>query len=192
MLRSVLCRCAAPLAPARKSVVVGRVLAQAPAAFPVIQAGRPSQHHFRGLFRLHTGTHCSPRAMGPGPTVCRPTSSGPVFQEPRPVGSPSGHLGSCWGVPITPRSGFAPASHTAPFHGPLKNAGWFTSRSSQVAIMMTLSKRPDIHDPPKQNPVDGIRRPDRRPGQILASFTNHGSPQEGQRKQRDAHPDREG
>jgi hypothetical protein len=67
VLPCVLCRRATPLTPASESRLVGRVLPWTPAAFPVIQAGRPSRRHFRGLLRLHAGTHCIPGAMGARP-----------------------------------------------------------------------------------------------------------------------------
>ena len=114
VLPCVLCRRATPLTPARKPAVIGRVLTQTPAAFPVIQAGRPSRHHFRGLLRLHT---CC------GPSACGPTRSGPLSQELRHGSYPSCRLGSYWGVPTTPQTGLAPVRHTAPFHGALNNAG---------------------------------------------------------------------
>jgi hypothetical protein len=64
VLRHALCRRATPITPVSHRVVIGWSLRRDPAAFPEIQTGRRSRHHFRGLLGLHA---CC------GPSACRPT-----------------------------------------------------------------------------------------------------------------------
>jgi hypothetical protein len=114
VLRHALCRRATPPTPVSDPVVIGRFLSRGPWAFPVIQAGRRSRHHFRGLLGLHT---CC------GPSARRPTHGGPMSRELQRVGHPSRRLGSYWGPPTTPQAGLSPASGMAPFHGALNKSG---------------------------------------------------------------------
>ena len=101
VLRWTLCRRATPPTPVSDPAVLGRLLGQDPAAFPVLRAGRRSRHAFRGLLGLHT---CC------GPSACRPTHGGPLSREPRRMGYPLRRHGSYWGVPTPPQAGLAPAS----------------------------------------------------------------------------------
>jgi hypothetical protein len=114
VLPCVRCGRATPLTPASESMVIGRVLTWTPAAFPVMQAGRPSRRHVRNLRKRHT--YC-------GPSACCPTHGGPLSRGFQSVGYPCDCLGSDWGVPTTPQTGLAPVRHTAPIHGALKNSG---------------------------------------------------------------------
>jgi len=101
VLRWPLCRRATPPTPVSDPAVVGRLLGQGPAAFPVLRAGRRSPHAFRGLLGLHT---CC------GPSARRPAHGGPMSREPRRIGCPLRRHGSYWGVPTTPQAGLPPAS----------------------------------------------------------------------------------
>ena len=114
VLRHALCRRATPTTPVSDRAVIGRLLSRNPWAFPVIQAGRRSRLHFRGLLRLHS--RC-------GPSTRRPTHGGPMSRELQQVGHPPCRLGSYWGLPTIPQAGLAPARCTAPFHGALNNPG---------------------------------------------------------------------
>src|SRR5262249_23302742 len=124
VLRHALCRRATPITPVSDPAVIGRLLLRDPAAFPVFEAGRRSQHHFRGLLGLHT---CC------GPSARRPTHGGPMSRELQRFGCPPRRLGSYRGVPTTPRAGLSPARDTAPSHGALEKRG-YEGGSSPVTL----------------------------------------------------------
>jgi hypothetical protein len=65
---------AAPTTPVDRDGCPRRLLPHRTAAFPVIQAGRRPQLHFRGLLRIHS--RCGPRLRSKGHALLCPRGSG--------------------------------------------------------------------------------------------------------------------
>lgn len=90
---------AAPTTPTNRNRCVCRFPSRSRTAFPESQAGRRSQHHFRGLLRLHSCCGPQGRSTATKGSLCHRASMPPVTQRHRLPATKSNRLLSGWILP---------------------------------------------------------------------------------------------